>query len=98
FRGSSVSNMIQFREHFPKVTIITLTKNYRSTANILDSAYQAIQFNNPDRLEVKEHINKKLTAERKSIGSPVDFFLTDTSENESEGVVKKIKELMLSKK
>jgi DNA helicase-2/ATP-dependent DNA helicase PcrA len=53
FRGSSVSNMMQFRTQFPEVKIVALTKNYRSTANILDASYTLIQFNNPDRLEVK---------------------------------------------
>lgn len=98
WRGAAISNMIQFRKHFPDVKIVTLTKNYRSTANILDTAYKAIQYNNPDRLEVKEKINKKLTAERKVMGEKVNFLLTDTVENEAEGVIETIIDLMKKKK
>src|SRR5207244_2328578 len=46
FRGSSVSNIIQFRTHFPKTKIVVLTKNYRSTQKILDASYTLIQNNN----------------------------------------------------
>lgn len=98
WRGAAISNMIQFREHFPKTTIITLTKNYRSTSNILDSAYQLVQYNNPDRLEVKEHINKKLTSERNIVGNPPEYIFTDTADNEAEKVTQKIQELIKEKK
>jgi len=60
FRGSSISNIIQFKKHYPKAKIITLTQNYRSTKEILDRSYDLIQNNNPDRLEIKEKIDKKL--------------------------------------
>ncbi|HSW88978.1 MAG TPA: ATP-dependent DNA helicase, partial [Candidatus Saccharimonadales bacterium] len=93
FRGSSVSNMMQFRTQFPEVKIVSLTKNYRSTANILDSSYKLIQYNNPDRLEIKENIDKKLVAMRNTSGSPVDLLFADRVENEAELVIKKIKEL-----
>ncbi len=98
WRGAAISNMIQFRKHFPETKIVALTKNYRSTSNILDTAYKAIQYNNPDRLEVKEHINKKLSAERKVMGQPVQFLLTDTVENEAERVVQTIQDLLKKKK
>lgn len=97
WRGAAISNMIQFRKHFPETKIVTLTKNYRSTANILDTAYKAIQYNNPDRLEVKENIDKKLSAERKVMGNSVTFLLTDTVENEAEGIIQQIKILMQKK-
>ncbi len=97
WRGAAISNMIQFRTHFPDAKIVTLTKNYRSTANILDTSYKAIQFNNPDRLEVKENINKKLAAERNIMGDSVQFLLTDAVENEAEGVVNTIVTLMKKK-
>lgn len=94
FRGSSVSNMMQFRTQFPDVKIVSLTKNYRSTANILDNAYKLIQFNNPDRLEIKENIDKKLVAMRNEAGAPVTLLFSDRAENEAEAVIKKIKELV----
>ena len=93
FRGAAVSNVIAFRKSFPQAKLIVLSKNYRSTQEILDKSYQLIQHNNPDRLEVKEDINKKLVAMRKSPGQPVEFIYNDRVENEAEAVVKKIKEL-----
>jgi len=59
WRGAAISNIIQFRKHFPKAKIVVLTKNYRSTKEILDRSYQLIQNNNPDRLEAVEKIDKK---------------------------------------
>ncbi|MEK7571065.1 MAG: ATP-dependent DNA helicase [Patescibacteria group bacterium] len=97
WRGAAISNMLQFRAHFPNTTIVTLTKNYRSTQTILDSAYQMIQHNNPDRLEIKENINKQLTA-MKSKGmqkdAPIEFIYTNRVEEEAENVAKKIKEIV----
>ncbi len=92
WRGAAISNMIQFRSHFPKAKIIALTKNYRSTQNILDSSYQLIQNNNPDRLEVKEKIDKKLVSQREIKGSEIEFIYTSKAEDEAEEVAKKILE------
>lgn len=60
FRGAAVSNILDFKKTYPKAKEIVLMHNYRSTQKILDSAYNLIQHNNPDRLEVKYKINKKL--------------------------------------
>jgi DNA helicase-2/ATP-dependent DNA helicase PcrA len=91
FRGAAVSNIIQFRKNFPKTKVIVLTKNYRSTQEILDRSYDLIQHNNPDRLEVVEKIDKKLISERKVQGELVKFIHVDRVENEAEEVVKEIK-------
>ncbi len=92
WRGAAIANMMQFKSHFPNANIITLTKNYRSTQVILDSAYQMIQNNNPDRLEVKEKIDKKLTALRAIEGEPVEFLFGNRVEDEADQVITKIKE------
>jgi DNA helicase-2/ATP-dependent DNA helicase PcrA len=91
WRGAAISNMIQFRSHFPKTRIITLTKNYRSTQNILDNSYQLIQNNNPDRLEVKENINKRLIAMVGEKSEPAEFIYSNKAEDEAEAVAKKNK-------
>ncbi len=93
FRGSSVSNIIQFRKHFPKVKIVTLVNNYRSTEEILNKSYKLIQFNNPDRLEIKEKINKKLISVRKVKGEEVDFLFAKKTEDEAELTAEKIKDI-----
>lgn len=94
WRGAAISNMVQFRKVFSDVKIVTLNSNYRSTSNILDTSYQLIQNNNPDRLEVKENINKKLVAMRKVSGTPVEFLFATNGEEEANSVVEKISEII----
>ncbi len=96
WRGAAVSNIIQFKKRFPKTKIIVLSKNYRSTQKILDSSYRLIQFNNPDRLEVKEGIVKKLIAQRKVVGEEIGFIYTQRVEDEAAEVVKRIENLKKS--
>jgi len=93
FRGAAISNIIQFRKHFPDAKVIVLAKNYRSTQEILDTSYNLIQNNNPDRLEVKEKVNKKLISMRKIKGQKIELLFAERVENEADLVVKKIKEL-----
>jgi DNA helicase-2/ATP-dependent DNA helicase PcrA len=90
WRGAAIANMMQFKAHFPKAHIITLTKNYRSTQRILDGAYQAIQQNNPDRLEVKEHIDKHLQAMKGIQGDDVTFLYANRGDEEAEAVAQAI--------
>lgn len=92
WRGAAISNVMQFRSHFPKTKIVTLTKNYRSTQNILDSSYKMIQHNNPDRLEVKEKIDKKLVSMRAIKGNNVEFIYANRGEDEAEQVAKRIRD------
>lgn len=90
WRGAAIANMLQFRSHFPDVRIIALTKNYRSTKTILDGAYKLIQHNNPDRLEVRENINKQLEAMRGIEGDEITFSLHNGGDEEAEAVAKAI--------
>ncbi len=53
FRGASMSNILQFKKDYPHSEEVVLTQNYRSAQNILDKAYEFIQLNNPNRLEVQ---------------------------------------------
>ena len=93
WRGAAISNVIQFRKTHPQAKLITLVQNYRSTQEILDRAYNLIQHNNPDRLEVAEKIDKKLISVRKIKGEPVELLHLDRVENEADAVAKKISEL-----
>ncbi|RLE34920.1 hypothetical protein DRJ24_03220 [Candidatus Acetothermia bacterium] len=70
FRGAAISNILNFQEEYPDAHLVVLTENYRSTQQILDSAYRLIQNNNPDRLEVKSGIVKRLHAVAGE-GSPI---------------------------
>ncbi len=90
WRGAAISNVIQFRTTYPETKLIVLTQNYRSTQEILDKSYRLVQHNNPDRLEVKEGIDKKLKSARNIKGDSISFLHLDRSENEAEAVAKEI--------
>ena len=88
FRGAAISNIIYFMQDYKNAAQITLTKNYRSTQKILDSAYKLIRHNNPDTLEAKLGIDKKLLNTKKEEGGNPEFILKDRVEDEAEEVVK----------
>lgn len=62
WRGASLTNIMHFETLFPKAKKIVLTENYRSRQDILDAAYHLIRNNNPDRLEIREKISKRLVS------------------------------------
>src|SRR3989338_6041579 len=71
FRGAAYSNLLSFIKDFAHAEKVSLIQNYRSTQPILDSAYQLIQQNNPERFEVKAKINKQLIGLKKVGAQPV---------------------------
>lgn len=93
FRGAAVSNVLQFKNNFPTAEIMTLTKNYRSTQIILDSAYTLIQNNNPNRLEVVEKINKKLISSHTGKEPKIEFIHEHKNEDEAEKIAVTIKKI-----
>jgi DNA helicase-2/ATP-dependent DNA helicase PcrA len=98
FRGAAVSNIILFRKSFPKTKVIVLTKNYRSTQEILDRSHDLIEHNNPDRLEVVEKIDKSLKSQITKDGKEIEFIHSDRVENESDRIAKRILELQKEEK
>jgi len=94
FRGASVSNIMRFKDDYPDAKEIVLTENYRSQQEILDLAYRSIQNNNPDRLEVKLKIDKKLLStdshSRKKNSGHVTHIHSFTSDEEVKSVMEEI--------
>jgi DNA helicase-2/ATP-dependent DNA helicase PcrA len=83
FRGAAVDNILDFDARYPGARAIVLRRNYRSLRPILDAAYRLIRFNDPDRLEVKTGLVKRLRAERRDPEArPVrlEAFATGTEE------------------
>ena len=64
FRGAAISNILEFQARYRGARVVVLRRNYRSLAPILDAAYRLVRFNDPDRLEVRSGISKRLRAER----------------------------------
>jgi DNA helicase-2/ATP-dependent DNA helicase PcrA len=89
FRGASISNILKFKEDYPKASEITLVENYRSSQNILDLSYEFIQQNNPYRLEAKLKIAKKLRANLTTPGT-IEVLHTATGHEEARAVADKI--------
>jgi DNA helicase-2/ATP-dependent DNA helicase PcrA len=64
FRGAAISNILGFRDRYRAARTVVLRRNYRSLAPILDASYRLVRFNDPDRLEVRAGISKRLRPER----------------------------------
>ncbi len=96
FRGASVSNIMKFKDDYPNFRQITLVQNYRSSQNILDLAYNFIQQNNPDRLEVKLAIEKKLKSTSKAQGI-IGVLEADDLAGELNSVANKILDIKATK-
>lgn len=92
FRGASLSNILNFKNDYPNSTEILLTKNYRSAQDILDVSYSFIKQNDPNRLETKIGLCKKLVA-----GNPAQAIIEHihslTLENEVKSVINRILEI-----
>src|SRR6266511_4058605 len=68
-----------------------LAENYRCPQAVLDAAYKLIRYNDPDRLEVKYGISKKLTSLASTAGKRGPVHLAfDTVSSESDRVAEMI--------
>ncbi len=92
FRGASLSNILNFKKDYPNAKEILLTNNYRSAQDILDLSYAFIKQNDPNRLEKRNGLSKKLQANipDKAI---IEHIHALTLENEARSVVNRILEL-----
>jgi DNA helicase-2/ATP-dependent DNA helicase PcrA len=92
WRGAALSNVLGFLEHYPDARQIVLTENFRSHQAILDAAYRLIQYNNPDRLEVKRGIVKHLSAVREPPGPEPHHWHYETATQEADHVAQTIRD------
>jgi DNA helicase II / ATP-dependent DNA helicase PcrA len=68
FQGAEISNILDFPKYFAAHELVVLTKNYRSTQQILDVAREVIE-KSEERLEkVIPKLEKKLIASRTELG------------------------------
>ena len=70
FRGAAISNILEFRDRYRSARTVVLRRNYRSLAPILDASYRLVRRNDPDRLEVKAAISKRLRPVRATADEP----------------------------
>jgi len=86
FQGADISNIMNFRETYPKTEIVTLTDNYRSVSPVIEQARSVI-LQGRDRLEnIIEDLDKQLTGHRGDDGS-VELFKADSIDHERHWIV-----------
>jgi DNA helicase-2/ATP-dependent DNA helicase PcrA len=90
FRGAAISNILDFRRRHPHCRQVVLRRNYRSRAPILDSSYRLVRFNDPDRLEVRNGIDKRLIPQRRGNERPVRHLAFATGSEEADWVAREI--------
>ncbi len=93
FRGASLSNILSFEEVYPEAKRIVLVRNYRSTQPILDASYRLIRHNDPDRLEFKDRVDKRLKAAVRGRGPSIRMLAYDTLSHEADDVAARVAEL-----
>ncbi|MDF3820100.1 ATP-dependent helicase [Leptospira sp. 96542] len=86
FRGASVHNILDFPKIFPNTKTITLTKNYRSTQNILNLANGVLE-------QSSINFKKKLQSVKEDQGKLPSLLLTETLHDEANLIANQILEL-----
>ncbi|MBO5426193.1 MAG: DNA helicase PcrA [Lachnospiraceae bacterium] len=85
FRGANIYNILNFESEYPDAKVVKLEQNYRSTANILNSA-NAVIANNEGRKD------KTLWTEQED-GDKVKFIKYDSDIEEARGIASNIRGL-----
>lgn len=83
WRGADFRNILKFERDYPKVSVIKLEQNYRSTKSILEAAHQIITKNS-------QRSDKKLWTDSGE-GKPVSVKQVANERAESEMVIRTIK-------
>jgi len=86
WRGAKTSNIFDFKKHFPKVKVVKLEQNYRSTQTILNAANALIQ-NNTQR-------QKKQLWTQCGEGRPIEHWVAKDEYGEAEAVALHLKSVM----
>ena len=84
WRGSDIRNILDFERDYPNARTILLTKNYRSTANIIHAASVLIQHNTQRK-------PKTLTTDNPA-GEPVRVLTYETSQDEADDLGRRIRQ------
>lgn len=86
FRGSNVSYIVEFENHFPNAKVITLNLNYRSTQNIVGASNEVIKHN---KFKVEKEIQASKISEHKIV-----VYAGSTQEENVRFCLDKVRELL----
>lgn len=90
FQGADISNILNFRDMYDDVQVITLTDNYRSADTILTASREIIT-QGSERLEsLIENVNKQLIAHNSPNGSMIKLHEYATAADERTEIVRDI--------
>ncbi len=99
FRGSDITNILNFEKDYPEALVIKLEQNYRSTKNILEAAQKVIEMNpeqKPKTLWTENPVGEKiiLTCEQdeRAEGEFVARMIVKLATNQSDGELEYQKE------
>ncbi len=95
FRGAALGNILGFRSTYPKAASVVLVDSYRSRQPILDAAYRLIRHNDPDRLEAREGLDKRLRARTRftrpeAPDGPIELVSFATGSDEADAIADRI--------
>jgi DNA helicase-2/ATP-dependent DNA helicase PcrA len=95
FRGAALSNILGFRAAYPRAASVVLTDNFRSRQPILDAAYRLIRHNDPERLEAREGLDKRLVSRARFAGlratdEPIELLGFDSGSDEADAIAERI--------
>lgn len=85
FRGADYRNLVLFKTEYPTASIVSLPMNYRSTQNILDTAYGVISHNTSHPT-----LHLETTAGK---GEMIDFFEAGDERDEAKYVVEQARKI-----
>lgn len=95
FRGAALSNILGFRAAYPKAASVVLVDNFRSRQPILDASHRLIRHNDPDRLEAREGLDKRLRARASftrggAPTGPIELLSFATGSDEADAIADRI--------
>jgi DNA helicase-2/ATP-dependent DNA helicase PcrA len=85
FRGADYRNLVLFETEYPKAALVSLPMNYRSTQNILDTAYGVISHNTTHPTLHLETVE--------GAGDRVDFFEAGDERDEAKYIVEQSRKI-----
>ena len=94
WRGATLGNFDAFLEAYPDRKVVTLLENRRSPQGLLDAAYRLIQ-HDPERLETRLGISKRLVGRPSGDGDAVEHLAFGSAAEEAESVADRIAQIAL---
>ncbi|PSO46709.1 MAG: hypothetical protein BRC24_00565, partial [Parcubacteria group bacterium SW_4_46_8] len=91
FQGAEISNILNFKHRFSDTEVITMTDNYRSTQDILDSARSVITQGKERLEEMMDDMQKDLSAALHEKTGTVEEHVYPTATHQYHGIAKQIR-------